>query len=369
MPTTYALLCRTLTTLFETKTIRVGAFEGRGRRRLEIPADYFSGDRLRRAHDKPVNVLCGRRVMELAGRVLDGRSDYDPCAFSRAVRNLVYDLYGVETGDFVIDGEDDPDRKEKVKAQKALLRRLLTDAVGEAIVDDEAGAAALRQVAADQRGKLGWKAPAPVRGGYAYGVERFEFRSGDVGYDGLIAGAERHIDVLHFCGQTWTNTHAEFLRDALARPGVEMRVGLLDPASLFFSPFAEYVGNDPATLAGKTADVVAMWQDHARRAAKAAARRGCEPAHLTLYLTRDFPAKALYRFDERIVVCPKVNTRAKGQFMTYTCADDGHEKCAFRVLADEMDVVFSSARLAWDSYRPADFPALDAELRAPLRRR
>lgn len=366
MPTTHALLTRTLTTLFETKTIRVGAFEGRGRKRLDIPADYFSGDRLRRCPERPVNVLCGKRVVELSCRALDGKSDYDVCSFSRAVRNLVYDLYGVETGDFVVDGEDDPDRKDKVEAQKALLRRMLTDAVGQTYVDDERGAAALMQVAADRRSRLGWRAPQPVRGGCAYGVERFEYRSGDVGYDELIDGAARRVDVLHFCGQTWTNTHGEFLRDALSREGVEVRVGMLDPGSIFFVPFAEYIGHDAYTLASKTADVAAVWRDHAERAARMAARRGCSPAHLTLYLTHDFPAKALYRFDERIVVCPKVNTRDKGQFMSYTCVDDGHEKCAFRVLADEMDVVFSGARLAWDSYRPQDFPDMGERVRAVL---
>ncbi len=369
MPTTYALLTRALTTLFETKTIRVGAFEGRGRKRLDIPADYFSGDRLRRCPERPINVLCGKRVVELGCRALDGRSDYDVCAFSRAVRNLVYDLYGVETGDFVVDAEDDPDRKAKVAAQKALLRRMLTDAVGVEYVDDDLGAQALLKVAADRRGRLGWRAPEPVRGGYAYGVERFEYRSGDVGYDALIEGAVRRVDVLHFCGQTWTNTHSEFLKDALAREGVEVRVGLLDPGSIFFAPFAEYIGHEPATLARKTADVADTWCEHAERAAKVAARRGCAPAHLTLYLTHDFPAKALYRFDERIVVCPKVNTRDKGQFMTYTCADDGHEKCAFRVLADEMDVVFTGARLAWDSYRPQDFPDVGGHVRSALLRR
>lgn len=94
MLTIYSLLTCALTTLFETKIIRVGAFKGRGRKKLDIPADYFSGDRLRRCPERPINVLCGKRVGELACRVLDGKSDCDVYAFSRAVRNLVYDLYG-----------------------------------------------------------------------------------------------------------------------------------------------------------------------------------------------------------------------------------------------------------------------------------
>ena len=69
-----------------------------------------------------------------------------------------------------------------------------------------------------------------------------------------------------------------------------------------------------------------------------------------MYLTRDFPAKAMYRFDGRIAVCPKTNQRAKGQFMTYVCGDDGREKSAFRIYSDELDWVFSEGSvLEWDS--------------------
>lgn len=74
MPATYALLCLTLTTLLEAKIIRVGAFEGCDSSLLDLPADFFSGDGLRCAHDKSVNLLCGRRAMELERCVLDGRS-------------------------------------------------------------------------------------------------------------------------------------------------------------------------------------------------------------------------------------------------------------------------------------------------------
>ncbi len=57
----------------------------------------------------------------MARLVLAGKTDYDLRDFSRALRDMLYDLFGVKTMDFVIEAEGDPDRDVKAKAQVAFL--------------------------------------------------------------------------------------------------------------------------------------------------------------------------------------------------------------------------------------------------------
>lgn len=79
----------------------------------------------------------------MARLVLAGKTDYDLRDFSRALCDMLYDLFGVETMDFVIEAEGDPDRDVKAKAQVAFLRHVLQEAQGKAEVDVASVAAVL----------------------------------------------------------------------------------------------------------------------------------------------------------------------------------------------------------------------------------
>lgn len=300
MATTNELLAKALVRIFGAKTVRVAWFEGRGRRKLRIPAAYFARDCLKDRALKPINKKASDRMVELVKRALAGKSDYDVCDVSKYMRDYLYDFFGVETADLVIEGEEDPDRDIKAAAQLCLFRHVMAAGIGVEEIDDAAMAAELERVAGDRREAPGWSDAAS---GLAYGVERFCYRTGDVGYPELIDHVADHMDVLHFRGLTWTNSQSEFLMDCLARAGVEVRVGLCDPGSPFFGAFAAYIGEDAGELSKKTGEVIRAWQLLHARAAKMAAKQGPAPAHLRLYLTRDFPAKAIYRFDDRAVVC------------------------------------------------------------------
>lgn len=112
---------------------------------------------------------------------------------------MLYDLFGVETMDFVIEIKGDPDREVKAKAQVAFLHHVLQEALGKAEADVAGIVGILERSVSDRREKAGW---ADAEVGYGYGVERFYYRTGDVGYPALIDGVERRMDVLRFCGQT-----------------------------------------------------------------------------------------------------------------------------------------------------------------------
>lgn len=136
-------MTQVLKRLFGVVTVRVSFFEGRGRKRLGIPSTYFSRDCLKDRADNPINKMCAERVLKMARLVLAGKADYDLRDFSRALRDMPYDLFGVETMDFVIEAEGDPDRDVKAKAQVAFLRHVLQEAQGKAEVDVASVAAAL----------------------------------------------------------------------------------------------------------------------------------------------------------------------------------------------------------------------------------
>lgn len=95
------LLTQVLRQLFGVVAVRVSAFEGSGRKRLGIPSTYFSRDCLKDRAESPINKMCAERVLKMARLALAGKSDYDVRDF-RALRDMLYDLFGVETMDFVI---------------------------------------------------------------------------------------------------------------------------------------------------------------------------------------------------------------------------------------------------------------------------
>lgn len=146
-------------------------------------------------------------------------------------------------------------------------------------------------------------------------------------------------------------------------------MGLLAPDSPFFWSFASFIGVELARFTDNLDAVLKLWVSMAATAARIVAREGHAPARLRVYPTRDFLAKAMYRFDGRIAVCPKANQCAKGQFMTYVCDDNGRDKSTYRIYADELDWVLSAvADLEWGSEFSKTIPDLPVKLLALHRR-
>ena len=340
MLTTADLLTQVLSAIMGKKTVNPSDFFGPGCTDPEIPSSYFSSDRLRRHAGEPVNDMCAVRVCQVAEIVLGGRSRIDAPRASRKLSLLFWGLFGVDASRYVFAAGDTADeRAGKAAALLTLLRCLMNVAVGRGEVSKAEVTAAL----AAEAGRMGHAAAGAqdADDGYGYGVVGFSFRVQDVGYSALIGACVERLDVVHFHGLTWTNMHREFLEDALAR-GVAVRVGLLSPDSPFFVPYAEHMGIKPERLADKVRDAGEAW----RKMADCVAAAGGAP-DLTVYHTMGFPAKAMHRFDDVMVVTPTTNAREKGQFMSYTCVGTGSPKSAWGICMGEVESVLAGAEVAW----------------------
>lgn len=154
-----------------------------------------------------------------------------------------------------------------------------------------------------------------------------------------ISEARRCIDIIHFHGLSWTNTNREFLVRQLANPSLRIRVALLDPASPFFAPYAEFIGLEPSVLESKFNEVVGIW----RLMLEEAANSG-ELAKFTLCKYRGFPAKSIYRFDDTLVITPTTNARPKSQFVAILAKKmkGDADPCAFRAYMQEVEWAMES---------------------------
>lgn len=149
------LLLAVLVALFGQKTVSVKMWRGRGNTDPRVPAGYFATDRLGKHPDAPVNRMCAERVVEMVGIALRGESGYDRFATSRQIGRLIHELFGVATGEFVMDAEDlDDVSVPKADAQLALLGHVMSAAVDRHDVGVRRTATALQRVA-DRRGDGG----------------------------------------------------------------------------------------------------------------------------------------------------------------------------------------------------------------------
>lgn len=309
----------------------------RAGRQLFHNGKYFH-KRLADYPDRPINGKCQERVLAMYREILAGRMPrYDAQTVAARLIGVLEKASGLPMDALAARcAEGD-------KAARSVLLELLGALLSLALDAEAVTTSAVRCKFENALGR--GASSAALSGGH--GVSAF-FRSvAEVDYPRRISGVSSRLDIAHFHGLTWTNFHREYLRAALEKPDVEARVTLLDPASRFFEPYADFIRVDARTLEAKYEEVVNIWKTvHADAAAK-----GQKAASLKLYANQGFPAKSIYRFDDEIVVTPANNAQPKAQFVAYACrkATDPSEEI-FDVYEKELDWLFGAgARLIWSS--------------------
>lgn len=184
--------------------------------------------------------------------------------------------------------------------------------------------------------------------GYDHGVERFFFNVTDTNYPVRIFKAQHQIDIVHFHGLSWTNQNREFLIKAMRQTDLKLRVILLDPDSDFIEPYAHFIGVKPEYLREKTDEVTKIWiQMHTAHLVEEG--KACQ---FELIYDKGFPAKAMYRFDNSIIVTPTTNVGPKAQFMAYECLEiPGEESSAFSIIEKEIEWLASTGKIVWPRQR------------------
>lgn len=158
-----------------------------------------------------------------------------------------------------------------------------------------------------------------------------------VDYPSSISSVTAVMDIVHFHGLTWTNSNREFLLNCLTVPNIAVRVALLSTESAFFRAFAEYAELDERDLVRKHDEVVNIWSGLANSANEMTGG----PVNFMLYDAEYFPAKSIYRFDNRVIITPNPITKDKSQFVAFECISKQQAKgqSAFDAAVREIDSV------------------------------
>lgn len=322
---------------------KFGAPFGNG---LNIREGYFA-ERAKRQSTHPINQLVADRLTELYGAALRGLSAYDQLQISRKLVSLLGSTSGMDLRLIELTGfEEKSNAQRKIVSSLRLLNLLLDEACDKKVVSEQK----IRKLFVSDISKAFEKDlasrfdTAQTEVNLRHGVLRFFFRVDDIGYRKRIETVQNRMDILHFHGLTWTNTNREFLTTCLSRQGIVVRVGLLNPASPFFEPYARFINVEPKVLKRKLAEVLEAW----KTAYRDAERQEAKCASLSLHLTNGFPAKSLYRFDDIVIVTPTSNAAPKNQFMSYECQLVDRES-AFGIYEREIDWLFAHSEQAWSS--------------------
>ncbi|MCB7036678.1 hypothetical protein [Eggerthella sinensis] len=309
----------------------------RSGRQLFHNGKYFH-KRLADYPDRPVNGKCQERVLAIYKEILSGRMPrYEPVTVTTRLVGVLENASGLDMGRLAAQcSRNDP------KARPTLIE-LLDSLLSMSLDAESVAAPALRS---RFEGVLGWN-ETRSHASDEHGINAFYYSVTETDYPRRINEVSSRLDVAHFHGLTWTNFHREYIRSALGKPEVRVRVTLLDPSSRFFQPYADFIRIDVNLLRAKYQEVVDIWKTLYTDAVSGER----EGASLKLYANRGFPAKSIYRFDDEIIVTPANNAQPKAQFMAYACRKlPDNENGAFGVYEKELEWLFSEgAELVWSS--------------------
>lgn len=133
----------------------------------------------------------------------------------------------------------------------------------------------------------------------------------EVGYPGLLLGAQTTVDIVNVHGSYWLHSWTDDISAALQRAGLRIRVVFLDPRQSgrdepnWFDSYCLVSGENRDKLRNHISTSIERWQGLYRDAIE----NDVAHAELQLFYGKWFPAVSLYRFDEEIIVRLSNNTK------------------------------------------------------------
>jgi hypothetical protein len=130
------------------------------------------------------------------------------------------------------------------------------------------------------------------------GIEALFYNISEIQYKDYIRKTNKHIDIIHVYGRTWTNTNLDDLTDKFLNSNCNIRVILTSPDSVFIEGLAKSYGITADDLRKTIWEMVGIWKGIAQ---KKTGRSRKKSSTLKVYFHKGFPSHALYRFDNQIV--------------------------------------------------------------------
>lgn len=288
--------------------------------------------RLQTFNGQAINEETCTRLLAFTDRALSGElKTIDSMVLSSRLANTLAQLTGLDFTEFELCYSDEMSTR---TAKKGCLLEIIESTMQLFIGCEKAPKELVLTVAKSSYQRARKTLLNRKHNGLPYGVEAFYFNVIEVNYPDRLQRANENLDIVHFQGLSWTNQNREFLLKSLMRENLSIRVALLSPDSPFFASYADFIDVSARYLREKTEEVVKIWDTLVTTARTMTGTA----AEFKLVYSKGFPAKALYRFDNAIIVTPTTNARPKAQFMSYECVDDKQgEKDAYSVYLSEIE--------------------------------
>ncbi len=315
--------------------------------RSELPGRTFFRDRMTKHEENPINYSCAEYLETLFAGALEGSAEFKQESVSTRLISILESSSGLTLSASCLKSSDDVvEISRKNDTVLELLRLLLLTAQDRAsfkmsevriAFEMHMGTAGLTdEFEQSMRARLNTR---------EYGLVGFYYDVDSVGYSEIIRRTNKTIDITHLHGVTWTNMCKAALSERMSEGHLHVRVALLSPHSRFYEPYEEFCGYKSGELARKTTEAVEAWKDSFNKAKG----EGAHDISLKIYFHKSFPAKAIYRFDNRIFVTPGSNSSKDHQFMCYECENVGKRKSPFSKYSKELNKLISDGSSVWDS--------------------
>lgn len=125
----------------------------------------------------------------------------------------------------------------------------------------------------------------------------------EIPYKKYIENANKRIDIVHIYGSSWTSRYKQSIRDKLIKTSCNIKVVLLSPESEFITPIENHIKYKRGDIKSKISHAIDRWDNLYKEIV--IENKKFKKDYFKLYLHKKFPAKALYRFDDIIVVVPR----------------------------------------------------------------
>lgn len=318
--------------------------------RTDMPRRSYFADRRKYNTNAPINRKCASHILTLYKIALTEKTGYDRFAISEKLAKILSIVAGtsMHVHELVI-GDSRETQIEKTTRQIQALETLLTLAQDQQFVRREDYRKALASQpsieSATQAAMLNLRnnaANAPNTD-----IAFMADSVAEAGYSNLILQTRSTLDISHFHGAKWTKANYPALSERFSYGNLTVRVVLASYESPFFGPYAMLkntaVPEDDRIedMKGKIKQAINTWT----QLYEEAATNGAQNLRLEIYLHKQTPSMAIYRFDQTMVITPTKNSANISLFPAFKLYDTVDKNCAFKAFLEEFESLASLANL------------------------
>lgn len=318
--------------------------------RIGIPRRSYFYDRSKYNAEAPINHKCAGHIRALYEIALTEKTGFDRFVVSEKLARILSIAAGasMHAHELVI-GDSRETQIVKIAKQLGALETLLALAQDQQFVYQEDYRRALVDRApvenAVQVARL--NSSNKLTGAQSASVSFMADSVAEADYSSLILQTKNALDISHFHGTRWTKANYPALSERFSYGNLTVRVILASFDSPFLEPYAMLkntsIPEDDRieNMKNKVRQAVDVWTQLYEEAADNGARN----LRLEVYLHKQTPSMAIYRFDHTLIITPTKSSANINLFPAFRLSDTRQSTCAFKTFLAEFDALASPANL------------------------